>query len=138
MERDAEQEDEAMETLRSTAGSDKAADEERADAEMEEEPILEDLLESQTEKRARTPERKPAVKRRSEVEDDAMGDENKQRRIQEDATMPAVNSVGEIEDMSEELNDEDRKMLAAVVLGVDVTEIYIPQCAWHRWRRSSG
>ena len=61
---------------------------------MEEDLTLEDLLGSKTERRARTPERTPAVKRLSEVEDDAMGDENKRRRIQEYATVPALNSGG--------------------------------------------
>ena len=124
----AELDDEAMEALRSTAGSENAQndDQPEADAEMDEETTLEELADSKTERRARTPERPPAVKRRSQAEDDSMGDENKHRRIQDDATMSALNSVGEIEDMSEGLNEEDRKILAAVILGVDVTEIYSP------------
>ena len=87
---------------------------------------LEELRDKKSERRARTPERNPPVNRRSEVEDDAMGDENKQRRVQDDATMSAVNAMGETEDMAEDLDDDDRKILASAILGVDVTEIYSP------------
>ena len=44
---------------------------------MEEDMTLEELSDKKSERRARTPERNPPVKRRSEVENDAMGHENR-------------------------------------------------------------
>ena len=50
--------------------------------------------------------------------------------------MPAMRSVGEIEEMSNKLDEEDRKILAAVIFGVDITEMY-SQYVSQRWQKSS-
>ena len=72
------------------------------------------------------PERPPAVKRISEVEDDAMGEEYKQLRIQDEAAMPAISSVGEIEDKTADMNEDDRRRLAAARFLIDITEVHSP------------
>ena len=71
-------------TLRSTAD----------DAEMEHQEGLEEQGQERSERRLRTPERPPPVKRNHEEENDMMGDESKHRRIQDDADMSAVGTMG--------------------------------------------
>ena len=95
---------------------------------MEHQEELEDQEQDKSERRFRTPERPPPTKRHHETEDDAMGDESKQRRIQDYADMSAVGPMGEKPWMEYDwqMTEDERKIIASAIVGVDITDVYSP------------
>ena len=88
------------------------------DSLMNEEEVLEERGELKTDLRVGTPERKPAIKRNAETEDDAMGEEIKVRRMNDDEAMDSIKKKA--------AEMEEAKIIKAVILGVDITEMYSP------------
>ena len=88
---------------------------------------LEELPGRRTDRRIRTPERQPAVKRRSDAE---VGDELKVRRVIDspDKSMAPVEDSMGIDALHEKAEEEiDRRIIASAILGVDITEVYSPE-----------
>ena len=91
---------------------------------VDEEVKLEDNQLETSDVRFKTPERAPAVKRHHFIgtPDDDMDDDvdhSKVRRLSRDEDMGA-SSI-------KTMNEDDRRILASAILGVDVTEIYSPE-----------
>ena len=72
-----------------------------------------------TEGRVQTPERNPPTKRDVDNDDDDMGEHRKARRLSEDENMLSV-------DQTDVMSEEERKILAAIIMGVDIVEVYSP------------
>ena len=73
--------------------------------------------------RMNTPERAPPVKRRADQEGMPVDEESlKARRLADDSGMGMSSTQ-----MEKERSEEDRKILASMLLGVDITEVYSPE-----------
>ena len=73
--------------------------------------------------RMNTPERAPPVKRRADEDGMPVDEESlKARRLADDSGMSMSSTQ-----MEKDMSEEDRKILASMLLGVDITEVYLPE-----------
>ena len=84
---------------------------------------LEDGIARWRDVRMNTPERAPPVKRRADEDGMPIDDESLKARWLTDDERMGMSSTQMEKDMSE----EDRKILASMLLGVDITEVYSPE-----------
>lgn len=100
--------------------------------------LLEDGASASTDIRIRSPVRAPPVKRRTETEDESMGDEatkiRRTRANDESMAEPTTAGNDDVDILSldkclgsiEDMSPDERRIVAAAIFSVDITEVFSP------------